>query len=96
MSKRLGGIIGCKYKPLHGSPMVITLVQQYNTEDKPTVMLYTTVDSFGPSYRIPVRSFHQWVLQVLGSSVLLGKVRFLLLRIAKRSEAVVSSWGRRL
>ena len=49
MSKRLGGIIGCKDKPLHviqtGSPtMVVTLGQQYNVEEKPTVMLYTYIN----------------------------------------------------
>ena len=36
-------------KPLHGiqtgSPMVETLSQQYNTGEKPTVMLYTYIDS---------------------------------------------------
>ena len=46
MSKRLGGIIGCKYKTsswhLTGSPMVVTLLgQHYNTGEKPTVILYT-------------------------------------------------------
>ena len=48
MSKRLGGIIGCKYKLLHGiytgSPMVVTLDQQYNIGEKPTVILYTYID----------------------------------------------------
>ena len=49
MSKRLGGIIGCKYKTsswhLNGFPMVVTLLgQQYNTGEKPTViMLYTYI-----------------------------------------------------
>ena len=48
MSKLLvGGVIGCKFntKPFHGiqtgSPMVVTLGQQSNTGEKPTVMLYT-------------------------------------------------------
>ena len=47
MSKRLGGIIGCKYKTsswhLNGFPyvMVVTLGQQYNIGEKPTVILYT-------------------------------------------------------
>ena len=48
MSKRLGGIIGCNTKPLHGistgSSMVVTLGQQYNTGEKPTVMLYTYIN----------------------------------------------------
>ena len=43
MSKRLGGIKGCKYKTsswhLNGSPMEITLGQQYNVGEKPTVIL---------------------------------------------------------
>ena len=48
MSKRLGAIIGCKYKTsswrLKGFPyaMVVTLGQQYNIGEKPTVILYTT------------------------------------------------------
>ena len=45
MSKRLGGIIGYKYNTsswhLTGSPMVVTLGQQYNIGEKPTVILYT-------------------------------------------------------
>ena len=45
MSKRLGGIKGCKYKSLReiqmGSPMEITLLgQQYNVGEKPIVILY--------------------------------------------------------
>ena len=28
-------------KPLHGSPMVVTLGQRYNVGEKPTVLLYT-------------------------------------------------------
>ena len=40
MSKRLGGIIGCKYKTSSCSPMEVTLGQQYNTAEKPTVMLH--------------------------------------------------------
>ena len=48
MSKRLGGIIGCKYKTsswhLNGFPVVVTLGQQYNTGEKPTVMLYTYIN----------------------------------------------------
>ena len=49
MSKRLvGGIIGCKYKTsswhLNGFPDgSVTLGQQYNTGEKPTVMLYTYI-----------------------------------------------------
>ena len=39
MSKRLGGIIGCKkYKT------VVTLGQQYNIGEKPTVILYTYIN----------------------------------------------------
>ena len=57
MSKRLGGIIGCKCKTsswdLNGflkknqnasrpsEQMVVTLGQQYDTGEKPTAMLYT-------------------------------------------------------
>ena len=46
MSKRLGGIIGCKYKTsswhVNGfPPVVVTLGQQYNIGEKPTVILYT-------------------------------------------------------
>ena len=49
MSKRLGGIIGCKDKTsswhLNGSPMVATLGQQYNVGEKSTViLLYTYID----------------------------------------------------
>ena len=47
MSKRLGGIKGCKNKTssghLNGSPMEITLSQQYNVGEKPTVILYTYI-----------------------------------------------------
>ena len=47
MSKRLGGIIGCKYKPLHGiqtgSPMVVKLGQQYNTGEKHTAVVMLLV-----------------------------------------------------
>ena len=43
MSKRLSGIIGCKDKTspwhLNGFPMVLTLGQQYNIGEKPTVIL---------------------------------------------------------
>ena len=39
MSKRLGGIIGCKYKTsswhLNGFPIVVTLGQQHNIGEKP-------------------------------------------------------------
>ena len=44
-----GGIIGCIYKTsswnLNGFPsyMVVTLGRQYNTGEKPTVMLYTYI-----------------------------------------------------
>ena len=48
MSKRLGGIIGCKYKTsswhLNGFPYYHDsniLGQQYNIGEKPTVILYT-------------------------------------------------------
>ena len=48
MSKRLGGIIGCKYKTslwhYNGFPMVVTLGQQYNVGEKPTVILYTFIN----------------------------------------------------
>ena len=48
MSKRLGGIKGCKCKTstwhLTGSPMEITLGQQYNDEEKPTIILYTYIN----------------------------------------------------
>ena len=43
MSERLGGIIGCKDKIsswyLNGFPMVVTLGQQYNVGENPTVIL---------------------------------------------------------
>ena len=49
MSKRLGGIKGCKYKtsPWHLNwfpccGTIVTLGQQYNIREKPTVILYTT------------------------------------------------------
>ena len=48
MSKRLGGIKGCKYKisswQLAGSPMIVTLGQQHNVGEKPTVKLYTYIN----------------------------------------------------
>ena len=48
MSKCLGGIKGCKYKTssrhLNGSPMVVTLGQQYNIGEKPTVILYSYIN----------------------------------------------------
>ena len=48
MSKRLCGTIGCKYKTsswhLNGFPMVVTLGQQYNVGEKPTVILYTCIN----------------------------------------------------
>ena len=49
MSKRLGGIIGCKDKTsswhLNGFPsgIIVTLGQQYNIGEKPTVILYTYI-----------------------------------------------------
>ena len=48
MSKRLGGIIGCKYETsswhLNGFPyVVVTLGQQYNIGEKSTVMLYALI-----------------------------------------------------
>ena len=48
MPKRLGGIVGCKYNTsswhLNGFPDGVTLGQQYNTGEKPTVMLYTYIN----------------------------------------------------
>ena len=48
MSKRLRGIRGCKYKTsswhLNGFPMTVTLGQQYNIGEKPTVILYTYIN----------------------------------------------------
>ena len=50
MSKRLGGIKGCKYKTsswhLNGFPsiMVVTLGQQYNIGEKPTAILYSYIN----------------------------------------------------
>ena len=52
MSKRLGGIIGCKDKTsswhLTGSPdssnKVVTKGQQYHVGKKPTVVLYTYIN----------------------------------------------------
>ena len=45
MSKCLGRIIGCEAKTsswhLNGFPDVVTLGQQYNVGEKPTVILYT-------------------------------------------------------
>ena len=40
MSERLDGIKGCKYD----SPMQITLGQQYNVGEKPTVILYIYIN----------------------------------------------------
>ena len=48
MSKRLGGIIGCKYKTspwhLNGFPDGRNIEQQCNTGEKPTGMLYTYIN----------------------------------------------------
>ena len=49
MSKRLGGIKGCKYKTsswhLNGFLyVVVTLGQQYNVGEKHTVILYTYIN----------------------------------------------------
>ena len=48
MSKRLDGIKGCKYKTSYGiqtgSLMKITLGQQYNVGEKPTVILYIYIN----------------------------------------------------
>ena len=49
MSKLLGGIIGCKYRSLdgisRGSPMMgVSLGQQFNIGEKPTVILYTYIN----------------------------------------------------
>ena len=41
MSKRLGGIKGCKYKT---SSWHINGFQQYNVGEKPTVILYTYIN----------------------------------------------------
>ena len=41
ISKRLGGIIGCKDEAFF---MVVTLGQQYNVGEKPTVILYTYIN----------------------------------------------------
>ena len=41
MSKRFGGIKGCKYKT---SSWQITLGQQYNVGEKPTVILYIYIN----------------------------------------------------
>ena len=48
MSKRLGGIIDCKDKKnsswhLNRFPYGSNIGQQYNTGEKPTVMLYTYI-----------------------------------------------------
>ena len=47
MSKRLGGIKGCKYKTsswhLNGFPDGNNIGQQYNVGEKPTVILYITL-----------------------------------------------------
>ena len=42
MSKRLGGVIGCKYKT--SSWHLVTLGQQYNIGEKPTVILCTYIN----------------------------------------------------
>ena len=48
MSKRLGGIKGCKYKTsswhLNGFPDGITLGQQYSVGEKPTVILHIYIN----------------------------------------------------
>ena len=48
MSKRLGGIIGCKDKTSSchrtSSPMVVTLGDQYNVGEKLTVILSTYIN----------------------------------------------------
>ena len=48
MSKRLGGIIGCKYKTsswhLNGFPDGINIGSKYNVGEKPTVILYTYIN----------------------------------------------------
>ena len=49
MSKRLGGLVDCKYKTsswhLNGFPLsVVALGQQYNVGEKPTVILYTYIN----------------------------------------------------
>ena len=49
-SKGLGGNIGCRdnystsYMVLKGFPNVVTWGQQYNIEEKPTVILYTNIN----------------------------------------------------
>ena len=61
MSKRLLNWVGSKAasaKPLHGiqtgSPMEITLGQQYNVGEKPTVILYTYINRHA---RMPEKYF---------------------------------------
>ena len=48
LSKRLGGIKGCKYKTsswhLNGFPYIGTIGQQYNIGEKPTVILYSYIN----------------------------------------------------
>ena len=48
MSKRSCGIKGCKYKTSswhsNDSPLTVTLGQQYNIGEKPTVILYTYIN----------------------------------------------------
>ena len=62
MSKRLGGIIGCKDETsswhLHGFPDGSNIGSEYNIEEKPTAMLYTyinrhagTTDTFGALFQ---------------------------------------------
>ena len=45
MSKRLGGIIGCKYKTSSWlqTGLVVTLGQQYNTGEKHTVVMLLVI-----------------------------------------------------
>ena len=51
MSKRLGGIRGCKDKTsswhLNGFPDGSNFGQQYNVGEKPTVILYTHINRHG-------------------------------------------------
>ena len=67
MSKRLGGIIGCKDKTpswrLNGFPAGtnITLGQQYNVGEKPTVILYTYINRHAEPPNITEQKRHYTV-----------------------------------
>ena len=78
MSKRLGGIIGCKYKTsswhLNGFPdvsnigstvthhgiqtgSVVTLDQQYNVGERPTVILYSYINCYTRPPKATIKRF---------------------------------------